>query len=236
MAQSPSPLATKLLNIRDYSDLIIECDDGQKFRVHRAIVCGQSSVVAAALNGPFTEAQTGVLHVSFDFQSVRRLIEFMYEGDYQVSHNPDIDILSSGVSDGTLIKQLEDMRIIDEGTDPAKLDPDVGALELSEIISGRLICHARMNCIADYYDVPALAGLSTTKVQNILVNEWSAKSFCYLLQESLGSTRDKNFHRMLGEEAANHIHELFDNDIFDEGGPAEGIAAYVLPKCQQHRL
>ncbi|KAI1184603.1 hypothetical protein F5B17DRAFT_411334 [Nemania serpens] len=52
MAESPSALRTKLLNIMNYSDLLLECE-GHEFRVHRAVVCGQSSVVAAAINGDF---------------------------------------------------------------------------------------------------------------------------------------------------------------------------------------
>ncbi len=52
MAESSSSLATKLLNIKDYSDLTLECDE-QEFRVHRATVCAQSPVIAAALRGDF---------------------------------------------------------------------------------------------------------------------------------------------------------------------------------------
>lgn len=34
------------------------------------------------------EAQTGVLKVSFDIESVQRMIEYMYTGDYQISPDP----------------------------------------------------------------------------------------------------------------------------------------------------
>lgn len=93
MSKSSPSLTTKLQNIKDYSDLILECD-GQEFRVHRAIVCAQSPVLAAALRGEFVvsctsntaqiivftnrqEAKTSTVHVSFDIKTVRRLIEFM---------------------------------------------------------------------------------------------------------------------------------------------------------------
>ncbi|KAI0456782.1 hypothetical protein F5B21DRAFT_502079 [Xylaria acuta] len=145
MAENSSSLTTKLLNIRDYSDLTLECDE-QEFRVHRAIVCAQSPVIAAALKGDYIEAKNGVLHVSFDIESMRRFIEFMYTGDYHVSYNPALELLTS----------------VDEGADTAGPDLSISVFMPSERISDRLLCHGRMNSIADYYDVPALAELSTS--------------------------------------------------------------------------
>ncbi|KAI8633608.1 hypothetical protein F5Y19DRAFT_470849 [Xylariaceae sp. FL1651] len=229
MAEISSPLMTKLLNIKDYCDLTLECH-GQEFRVHKAIVCAQSPVIAAALRGNFMEAQTGVLNVSFDIESVRRLIEFMYTGDYQVPSNPVLNVLLSGVPDQicTTEEQRKDMEISINTAEPTI---SVGVLEPSESISDILICHGRMNSIADYYDVPALAALSSSRVEEILANYWSAELFHYLLQQCLGSTSDKIFFRMLGAKAVDHIFELFERHIFDEGGLAERLAPYVLPKC-----
>lgn len=88
-----------------------------------------------------------------------------------------------------------------------------------------------MNFIADYYDVAALAELSSARVQEILASKWSAEQFCDLLQQSLDSTHDKGFLRMLGAEAANHIDELFEMNVFEEGSLGEGLAFYALPQC-----
>lgn len=88
-----------------------------------------------------------------------------------------------------------------------------------------------MNIIADYYDVAALAKLSCTKIQSLLVSQWSAEPFCDLLRHSLGSTRDKDFLRMLGTEAAKHFDQLFGRHVFDEGGLGEELAPYALTKC-----
>ncbi|KAI0413138.1 hypothetical protein F5X98DRAFT_391165 [Xylaria grammica] len=226
MADPTSRLRTQLLNIKDYSDFTLECD-GRKFRVHKAVFCGQSPVMAAALKGDFMEAKTGVLSVSFDIESVRRLIEYMYTGDYQMRPDSALEIISSGVSDGALpIKRPSEA----VGT-AAEPDPGVGVPKPSEAgTSDRLICHGRMNSIADYYDVPALAALSCTKAKEILRREWSTEPFYQLARLSLASTSDKNFLRMLGEEAMGHIDGI-DTKIFDEGGLAEGIAGYALPKC-----
>lgn len=43
---------SKLLGSGDYSDLTLVCE-GETFKVHRAIVCSQSPVIAAAVNGCF---------------------------------------------------------------------------------------------------------------------------------------------------------------------------------------
>ncbi|KAI8946747.1 hypothetical protein F4801DRAFT_42108 [Xylaria longipes] len=228
MAESSHLLTIKLLNIKDYSHITLKCD-GQEFKLHRAIVCAQSPVMAAALKGDFM-AKTGVLNVSFDIESVRRLIEFMCTGDYQVSSNPALDILSSDEPDRscTIKNQPGDTEI---GVDTAPSDLSVGIIEPLESISDRLICHGRMNSIADYYDMPTLAATSTSKAQAILVNEWSVESFHDLLQQSLDSTGDRNFIRMLGAEAVRHIYEFSESHIFDEGGVAERLAPYILPEC-----
>ncbi|KAI1158446.1 hypothetical protein F5B18DRAFT_667917 [Nemania serpens] len=203
MSKSSPSLTTKLQNIKDYSDLILECD-GQEFRVHRAIVCAQSPVLAAALRG-----------------------------DYQWSYNSALDLISSGVSEGTsTVKQQDDIEIVNESiNNTEELDAGDGALELWDNTSDRLICHSRMNFIADYYDVAALAELSSARVQEILASKWSAEQFCDLLQQSLDSTHDKGFLRMLGAEAANHIDELFEMNVFEEGSLGEGLAFYALPQC-----
>ncbi|KAI1184604.1 hypothetical protein F5B17DRAFT_411335 [Nemania serpens] len=120
---------------------------------------------------------------------------------------------------------------VDESIDTRETDTGVGALELSNSMSDRLICHGRMNIIADYYNVTALAELSSAKVQELLASEWSVEPFCDLLRECLGSTSDKSFFRMLGAEAANHFDELFERHVFDEGGIGAELAPYALPIC-----
>jgi hypothetical protein len=58
MAWNSLPLEAKLLNIRDYSDFTLVCR-GRRFRLHKAIVCAQSSVIATSL-------REGLIDVSRD--------------------------------------------------------------------------------------------------------------------------------------------------------------------------
>ena len=51
--KSPDPLGlAQLMGNEKYSDLKLVCQ-GQEFKVHKAIVCTQSSVLAAACDGGF---------------------------------------------------------------------------------------------------------------------------------------------------------------------------------------
>lgn len=241
MDDTAPSLAEKLLRIREYSDLTIVCD-GHEFKVHRAYACAQSPVIAAALKGSFMEAKTGVLNMSFDVESVRRFIEFLYTGDYHVSPDPAVELLSSTAPDEACATDIQAEKSVDITAAPdqsllaqllpaqALPEPEACILESADEISARAKCHGRMNCMADYYAVPALAVLSRIKAQKSLSVEWSAESFCDLAQQSIGSTGDKNFLHMLADSASDHIHELFEYRTFEDVGIAESLAPYILPK------
>ncbi|THC88173.1 hypothetical protein EYZ11_012379 [Aspergillus tanneri] len=67
---------SKILSSGRYSDLTLTCD-GQKFNVHKAIVCSQSPVLAAACNGNFqVGAPIGGL------ERLNQMVEFLYNQDY----------------------------------------------------------------------------------------------------------------------------------------------------------
>ncbi|KAI1126468.1 hypothetical protein F5Y10DRAFT_267130 [Nemania abortiva] len=222
MAESTLSLKARLLNIKDFSDFALVCH-GRKFDLHKAIVCSQSSVMANALRDSSQEATSRFLHVPFDVESVRHLIEFMYTGDYQLSPDPALEFLSSGM--------LKDYPGAEKATDPGKLNSSDGTDELGvpTSVPERLECHMRMDSIASYYDISALSALARAKVDEILVHEWSADAFCGLIQESLDSTSDQKYHQMLAAKAVDHADELAERHIFEKGEVAERLAPYMLP-------
>ncbi|KAI0554551.1 hypothetical protein F4679DRAFT_596485 [Xylaria curta] len=226
MAAGSLPLETRLLNIKDFSDFTLTCH-GKKFALHKAILCAQSSVMANTLRGDSEEATAGVLHVPFDIESVNHLLEFMYTGDYQLSPNSALELLSSGESDNS------DADVVNPRQATGAIKPGLsnGAQELGipTTISERLMCHTRMDSIASYYDIPALSALSRSKVDDILVHEWSSDAFCNLIQESLDSTSDQEYYQMLAAKAVDHADELAERHIFEKGGVAERLAPYMLP-------
>ncbi|KKZ66758.1 hypothetical protein EMCG_07589 [[Emmonsia] crescens] len=100
--RTPSPdWMERLLTSKQYSDCIIECQ-GENFYVHKAVVCTQSPVIAAAMDGQFQEARTETMHLfSFDVETVKRMIDYLYTGHF----NGDLE--DEVVNDGTGDDDLE---------------------------------------------------------------------------------------------------------------------------------
>ncbi|KAI0395391.1 hypothetical protein F5Y17DRAFT_474482 [Xylariaceae sp. FL0594] len=257
-------LEEKLVNIRDFTDFTLVCR-GRRFRLHRAVVCAQSSVIATALREGFSDnTHAGFLHVPFDLGSVRRLIEFLYTGDYQLSPDPALRLLEVVDEEGDKAKvggdnttetSREDGNDDSNARDYDATGEEEGGgggrrrkegegegrreeVEAPTSVSDRLKCHSRVDSVANYYDIGALSRLARSKVDDILVREWSADAFCDLVRDSLGSgrndenenenddsnnnnnnnddseapspTSDTEYHRMLAVKAVEHADELLD--------------------------
>ncbi|KAI1420403.1 hypothetical protein F5Y12DRAFT_719579 [Xylaria sp. FL1777] len=214
MAESSLALTNRLLNIKGFSDFTLICH-GQKFGLHKAIVCLQSSVMANNLRSGPGEATANILYFPFDIESVKRLLEFMYTGDYKLSPDPALELLSLGMSRDSGVEFA---------IDSPKSGSNNGRDDLSSAPGG-LACHARMDSIASYYDIPPLGALAISKINKALANEWSADSFCDLVRDSLDSTSDQ-YHRMLAAKAVEHVDELAERRIFDKGGAADRLTPY----------
>ncbi|KAL1849678.1 hypothetical protein Daus18300_013179 [Diaporthe australafricana] len=77
-----------LLTSGKFSDLKLLCE-GREFAVHKAILCTQSRVISAACEGNFEESRTNVIKIEeFDADTVQRMLEFLYSGDYFGSSRP----------------------------------------------------------------------------------------------------------------------------------------------------
>ncbi|KKY13185.1 putative btb poz domain protein [Diplodia seriata] len=74
-----------LFNSERYSDLRINDSNGLSYNVHRAIVCGQSPVLANACKPEhgFKEATTGTIDLPNDEpEAVKAMLVFLYTGSY----------------------------------------------------------------------------------------------------------------------------------------------------------
>ncbi|KAJ6050636.1 uncharacterized protein N7446_010745, partial [Penicillium canescens] len=77
------PILQSLLDSGRYSDLTISCE-GQKFQVHRAIVCSQSPFFDAAVKGGFKEASLSHVDLPDDeLATIQRVVSFLYLQDYE---------------------------------------------------------------------------------------------------------------------------------------------------------
>ncbi|EXJ61728.1 hypothetical protein A1O7_02157 [Cladophialophora yegresii CBS 114405] len=89
MASEIKPLSyLTLLKSGQYSDFVIECQ-GVEFKVHRAIVCPQSTMLERAANGDFREAKEGRIKMTEDDPRIlSRVLVFLYTNDYETSSIP----------------------------------------------------------------------------------------------------------------------------------------------------
>ena len=80
-----------LLKSGKYSDLTITTQD-RSFKVHKAIVCTQSKVLAAMSDGGFKESSTAILPLDHDDPATfERMVTFLYTGKYDQG-NPGITV------------------------------------------------------------------------------------------------------------------------------------------------
>ncbi|WEW59485.1 hypothetical protein PRK78_004959 [Emydomyces testavorans] len=233
---------SQLLKSGQYSDLKIVCN-GEVFKVHKAIVCPQSPVIAAAVNGEFQEATTGIITSdAFDIKTVRRMIEFMYMQKYsrdveeEVDHQPGINIaeanqgkwqmLDRGAFELRLVfgvglskMSLEGEPTDDENTaeeswgDNTKLSLSASNEKPAEAVNV-LIDHVHVNAIADYYDVPGLRELANDNIRAILVGAWSADGFVGVANEVFNCTGDKALRGIIAETITSQICDLVYQDDF----------------------
>ncbi|KAF2085251.1 hypothetical protein K490DRAFT_67899 [Saccharata proteae CBS 121410] len=75
--------------IGKYSDLTVQCED-REFKVHKVIVCGQSSYFSKMCDGDWKEAVEGLIKlVDDDPCVVDAMLHFLYNNDYNGSGNQD---------------------------------------------------------------------------------------------------------------------------------------------------
>ncbi|KAH8663696.1 BTB/POZ protein [Tricladium varicosporioides] len=187
---STPPGLTRLMDSDKYSDLKLVCQ-GQEFKVHKAIVCIQSPVLAAACDSGFQEATTNVVNIDeFDARTVRRMVEFMYTKEY----NDRVEQVSENTG--------------------AEYQGSSSLLASTPTTTEILLCHVHMNAIADYYDIPQLKQLANTKIQPLLENTWSPDNFSDIVREVFNSTSDTALRKIMASTAATHMEELVELEDF----------------------
>ncbi|KAF2963825.1 hypothetical protein GQX73_g9732 [Xylaria multiplex] len=211
MAASDSPTLRNLQNITRFSDLTLDCGDGS-FKVHIATVCLHSPVMTTALTSKSIEAHTKKIKIPFDLPSVKRLIDFMYTGDYNLSYYTASVILSTA----HVVDQISTMGGSGKKVVPIARAANTPNYDRPTFIYEKLICHGRVNAIADYYDIPALRALSTERTRGILESEWHDKHFCHFLRNFSGSTGDSKFHQMLGTIAMEHVDDILEDRLLED--------------------
>ncbi|KAI0470713.1 hypothetical protein GGR56DRAFT_660194 [Xylariaceae sp. FL0804] len=223
-ASYPTFLAS-LMDSRLYSDLTLVCH-GQEHHVHKNIVCMQSPVIAAALHVGFKEAETNRINVSFDDATCRRMIEFMYTGDYHYQADDNTDTAEEQ-KEG-FIQGAPCIITFRGSTERVTKDEPCQDLKQAEALS-----HIRVSAIGDYYNVPGLCHLASAKFQQTFKSDWSANSFAGLIDEAPSDMVDKSMHEAMGSVVAQHLEELVNHDTFNDLELPKALMHSILNGCAQ---
>ncbi|KAJ3483988.1 hypothetical protein NLG97_g7171 [Lecanicillium saksenae] len=195
MATSPRrPHLGKLLQTGEYADLTLVCGD-QEFRAHKAVVCAQSAVLAAAIKEPFEASKSGRITVNeFDTAQITGMMEFLYIGDYS-SPSCDKNDRTDAKNAGSLASGAENA--VGDHSTPEET----------------LLQHVRMNAVADFYDIPGLADLSCRKVKEAIAETKNGALVLDAAKEMLETTRDLALHELLADAAADQVREYLETDL-----------------------
>ncbi|KAF2966741.1 hypothetical protein GQX73_g6834 [Xylaria multiplex] len=231
MAHSSRSLEEQLKATSGYSDLTIVCQ-GVEFAAHRFIVCAHSEVLTAALAGNFSEAESRTVNMDFDLDSVKRFLEFLYTGDYHETPDPALALITSMPTHDKRIQDAMVQQNTEQAIDSVLAD-QLGNFMINGIneTAESWICHCRMSCLADYYNVDRLSAISLAKLEEGLRSEWCVESFCALLLECLDEIGNTGTLCLLGDIAAEHYNEPAIFRLFEAGGSSERLAPFVLTSC-----
>ncbi|OXV05207.1 hypothetical protein Egran_07025 [Elaphomyces granulatus] len=222
----------ELMRSQKYTDLTLSCQ-GQEFKVHRAIVCTESSVFAAACDDGFKE--TATIHLDgFDVDTVKQIIMFMYTHTYHdiTQAEPEgVAVLGADSPQetasavGTETKGELQLNVHQTASVvETETKGETGEVVRSKTLKS-LLFHVKMNSIANYYDISELRHYASTKVQNILNTSWSSRDFSVVIREVVNSTKDKELHDILSGVMAAHIDELI--GLGEDIAPPEVISDFA---------
>ncbi|KAI9701780.1 MAG: hypothetical protein M1836_001124 [Candelina mexicana] len=232
-----------LLITGKYADLVLRCHEVD-LKVHRAIVCSQSPVLAAAVDGPFQEAQSSVIELhDDDLNTVRLALSFLYSRKYNVQ---DISTLDPTLPpenqskdnfeptpDETIISTLQ----LGQSSSQEERDgkaPNIPAISMT---------HVDIYGFADKYDIPELKELAATKFKKSIEEAewWDSKDLAILLQKIYSST--PSFDKVLRDiivdfcSSVPTIEVHLSNPEFAQAvSEVEGIGLDFITRLEKRRL
>ncbi|ATY60011.1 BTB POZ fold domain containing [Cordyceps militaris] len=165
------PVVAQIKLLEEYSDMVLSCQ-GTLFKVHKAVVCSQSSVIQAAMRSGFQESENNTLNMDACTPAVvKRFIQFLYSKDYDDVCVPDKDEPQQADqrTADQVAKPNGESELSEESVSAARC-PSNQLLKFHDPVSEIILAHTCMNAMADYYDVPELATLANTRISNILAD------------------------------------------------------------------
>ncbi|OKP10402.1 hypothetical protein PENSUB_4191 [Penicillium subrubescens] len=202
----------KLYQSGDHTDLDVICGD-RVFKVHKAIVCSQSSFFAAACSGYFKEGVEAKVDLSDDAPCIlERFFQFVYLGNYSDGEHfddlPAVPALLSSIEVSQEFEKTytpedtdfnpEESPAKHQASEPLEYDSDFSHASLDKCIHEDnylvkypigLFTSLRMYLIADKYGVPALKLLAGQRFIRTAILHWTTyEDFPAVIDELFSST------------------------------------------------
>jgi hypothetical protein len=189
-------IASKLLRSEKYSDLTILCH-GREFKTHKAILCPRSEVISKMCDADMQESKTGKIEdEEFDDDTMERMIDFAYEGDYQVTRPPKYLLAEEAeptTKTGVSSLEVENERTTggvtlprDDAATPA-LEEDQAKLSPTD----QRVIHARVYALAEYYEMSELRDHACNRFRRVADDDLDPKGFIKAARAICGKiTRD----------------------------------------------
>ncbi|CAK3976998.1 BTB POZ domain [Lecanosticta acicola] len=150
-----------------FSDLKIICQ-GEEVKVHRAVVCNRSAVLAEECDGGFLDGEFRVIkHSLFDADTLKRLLHFLYRGSYTLKDADHNDSAESSPGIAASAQQTSQHQLAtpqqpsSETTERSLSDSKTDGLPTAEEPESlgqaeAFVAHASVFEAASHYDIPEL--------------------------------------------------------------------------------
>jgi hypothetical protein len=148
-------------------------------------------------------------------ETVRRMVEFLYTGDYDAVPGQSEPANPTGSS-----KLANLFHLLSEGPSAAlRYENDAPDSSSHSILSPAtgggdgVLQHVRVSVIADYYDIQGLAKLANSKIQSNSVESWDTQALADALKDSSDLTRDGDLQETMAALAVQNINNLLDTTV-----------------------
>jgi len=184
-------------------------------------MCSASTVIAAECDHKMQEADSGIIeHTEFDPDTVERMISYVYKQTYDLPGDLELSIpvLPRKMAGGQ----------------------DEEPTQSLEGINAKLVAHARVYGIGDFYDLPTLKLFARNKFVNAAGKDWSLGGFIEVVKavHLCTGTTDRALREALRFVAMDHAEQLAEDDTFmtdlAELEDVQDFAADMLRQLVRH--
>ncbi|CAA9957050.1 BTB domain containing protein [Pyrenophora teres f. maculata] len=205
----------------DFTDLVISCC-GSEFAVHTVIVCSACDFFAKSIQFAGKEANERRIDLQEDDpEMIRRLITYLYLGDYDPSDEtgikafrkikqhesitkaaPAYHLRQTKLFTGSLLDPCACLALNPTNIEQPVAEPDPrkkasayntgGTLRRSMQVAEPLTIHATMYALADKYQVAGLGEVAQAKFETTLYHHYNSEDFVNATQIAYSSTPEWN--------------------------------------------